>query len=51
MEAGTDVAAGEPMGDVAPEDDMTIDDRQLGRETIHLDNKNRKYEESSLSQH
>ena len=26
VEAGTDVAAGEPMGNVAPEDDMTIDD-------------------------
>ena len=25
VEAGTDVAAGEPMGGVAPEDDMTID--------------------------
>ena len=48
VDEGTEVDAEEPVGDVDPEDDMMID---LGRATIHLDNENRKNEESSLTQH
>ena len=48
VDEGTEVDAEEPVADVDPDDDMTID---LGRATIHLDNENRKNEESSLTQH